>query len=50
MILVIIKRLFDLEITYENKNASIEIQQSLLNDNFTMQASCSITRCVYNHI
>ena len=50
MILAIIKRLFDLEITYENKNASIEIQQSLLNDNFTMQASCSITRCVYNHI
>ena len=39
MILVIIKCLFDLEITYENKNASIEIQQSLLSDNFTMQAS-----------
>ena len=50
MILAIIKCLFDLEITYENKNASIEIQQSLLNDNFTMQASCSIIRCVYNHI
>ena len=50
MILAIIKCLFDLEITYENKNASIEIQQSLLNDNFTMQATCSIIRCVYNHI
>ena len=40
--LVIIKCLFDLEITYENKNASTEIQQSLLNDNFTMHTSCSI--------
>ena len=50
MILVIIKCLFDLEITYENKNASIEIQQSLLSDNFTMQASWSIVRYVYNHI
>ena len=50
MILVIIKCLFDLEITYENKNASTEIQQSLLNDNFTMHTSCSIVRCVYNHI
>ena len=49
MILVIIKCLFDLEITCENKNASIEIQQSLLNDNFTIQASCYIVRCVYNH-
>ena len=29
MILVIIKCLFDLEITYENKNASTEIRQSL---------------------
>ena len=48
--LVIIKCLFDLEITYENKNASTEIQQSLLNDNFTMHTSCSIVRCVYNHI
>ena len=36
MILVIIKCLFDLEIANENKNASIEIQKSLLNDNFTM--------------
>ena len=36
MILVIIKCLFDLEITNKNKNASIEIQKSLLNDNFTM--------------
>ena len=50
MILVIIKCLFDLEITYENKNASTEIQRSLLNDNFTMCPSCSIVRCVYNHI
>ena len=50
MILVIIKCLFDLEITYENKNASIEIQQSLLNDNFTMQATCYVVRSVYNHI
>ena len=50
MILVIIKCLFDLEITYENKNASIEIQQSLLSDNFIMQASWSIVRYVYNHI
>ena len=50
MILVIIKCLFDLEITYENKNASIEIQQSLLSDNFTMQASWSIVRYVYNYI
>ena len=40
MILVIIKLLFDLEITYENKNALIEIQQSLLNDNFTKPVSC----------
>ena len=38
--------LFDLEITYENKNTSIKIQQSLLIDNFTMQASCFIV----NHI
>ena len=50
MILGITKCLFDLEITYENKNASTEIQQSLLNDNFTMHTSCSIVRCVYNHI
>ena len=50
MILGIIKRFFYLEITYENKNASTEIQQSLLNDNFTMHTSCSIVRCVYNHI
>ena len=50
MILVIIKYLFDLEITYENKNVSTEIQRSLLNDNFTMRPSCSIVRCVYNHI
>ena len=49
MILVIIKCLFDLEITYENKNASTKIQQSLLNDNFTMHTSCSTVRCVYNH-
>ena len=39
MILVIIKCLFDLQIIYENKNASIKILQSLLTDNFTMQAS-----------
>ena len=50
MILGIIKYLFDLEITYKNKNASTEIQQSLLNDNFTMHTSCSIVTCVYNHI
>ena len=50
MILVIIKCLFDLEITYENKNASIEIQQSLLSENFTMHSSCSIVKCVYNDI
>ena len=50
MILGLIKCFFDLEITYENKNASTEIQQSLLNDNFTMHTSCSIVRCVYNHI
>ena len=31
------------------KNASIEIQHSLLNDTFTMQRSCCIVRCVYNH-
>ena len=49
MILVIIKCLFHLEIAYENKNASTEIQQSLLNDSFTMYASCSIVRYVYNH-
>ena len=36
MILGIIKYLFDLEITYKNKNASTEIQQYLLNDNFIM--------------
>ena len=48
MILVIIKCLFDLEITYEN--ALTEIQESLLNDDFTMHTSCSIVRCVYNHI
>ena len=34
------------EINCVNVNASIEIQQSLLNDNFTMQASCSIVRFV----
>ena len=50
MILVIIKCLFDVEITYENKNASPEIQKSLLNDNFMMHASCSIVRSLYNHI
>ena len=32
------------------KNASTEIQHSLLNDNFTMQTSYSIVRCMYNHI
>ena len=50
MILGIIKRFFYLEITYENNNASTEIQQSLLNDNSTMHTSCSIVRCVYNYI
>ena len=50
MILVIIKCLFDLGITYENENASIEIQHSLHNDYLTMQTSCSIVRFVYNHI
>ena len=50
MILGIIKCLFDLEVTYENKNASTEMQQSLLNDNFTMHTSCSIVRCVNGHI
>ena len=49
MILVIIKCLFHLEIAYENKNASTEIQQSLLNDSFTMHTSCSVVRDVYNH-
>ena len=51
MTLVITKWLFDVEIIYENNNTSTEMQQSLLNDNFTMHASCSIiVRCVYNHI
>ena len=50
MILVIIKCLFDLQIIYENKNAWIKILQSLLTDNFTMQASYFIGWCVYNHI
>ena len=49
MILVIIKCLFHLEIAYEDKNASTEIQQSLLNDSFTMHTSCSVVRDVYNH-
>ena len=48
--MVIIKCLFDLEIIYEMKNSWSEIKQSLLNDNFTMQESCYIVKCVYNHI
>ena len=46
MVLVTVKCLFDLALTYENKNVSIEIQPSLLNDSFTMQASCSIVVCI----